>query len=85
MCKFAAEGDAFPDIVMETPDGGSVKVTPSLVCTAGWRFELGKASIPVDVVIDPLPPGRHLRVALVSGIDFGIARQSSNSSQPFNY
>ena len=27
MCKFAAEGDAFPDIAMETPDGGSVKVS----------------------------------------------------------
>ncbi len=66
-------------------DGGTVKVMPSLVFTAGWRFELGKASIPVDIVVDPLPPGRHLKVALVTGIDFGIAPHSSKPSQPFNY
>lgn len=27
MSKFAAEGDAFPDIAIETPDGGTVKVS----------------------------------------------------------
>lgn len=27
MSNFAAEGDAFPDIEMETPDGGSVKAS----------------------------------------------------------
>ena len=66
-------------------ESGGVKTVPSLVYSIGWRFKIGRSSLPVDVMVDPLPPGRHLRLALVTGIDYGFAPHRSKPSQPFNY
>ena len=65
---------------------GSIKAGPSLVYSLGWRFEAGRASIPVTLLVDPLPPNRHLRVSLVAGIDYGFAPTLPKPKKPpFNY
>ena len=65
------------------PDG---QVQLALVYTVGWRFSFKGASLPVLLVLSPLPQDRLGRLSLLSGIDFAFRpKLPARKKTPFNY
>jgi hypothetical protein len=64
------------------PKGG---VQAALVYALGWRFSLKAASVPVLLVLSPLPEDRLARLTLLSGIDFALQPKIPREKTPFNY
>ena len=64
------------------PSGG---VQAALVYAVGWRFSLKAASVPVLLVLSPLPEDRLARLTLLSGIDFELLPKIQRKKTPFNY
>ena len=84
---FGLEGGVGPQIEPVVASAGSgVAVGPSLVYAVGWRFSFGRVSVPVTLMVDPLPPHRHPRATLMAGIDYGFAPKAPKPRRaPFNY
>lgn len=57
----------------------------SLIYSAGYRLTLGSISIPMALLVDPLPPDRHVRLGLIAGVDYGFRPSIPKKSTPFNY
>jgi hypothetical protein len=55
----------------------------SLLYAVGWRFSLKGVSVPVLLVLNPLPRDRLARLTLLSGIDFELLPKKRKT--PFNY
>lgn len=86
--SFGLEGGLGPLIepVVAHPGSAGVTASPSLVYSVGWRFSFGRVSLPVSLMVDPLPPHRHPRATLMAGIDYGFApKLPKRPRSPFNY
>lgn len=85
--NFGLEGGIGPEIEpVVKPAGSGVTVGPSLVYSVGWRFSFGHVSLPITLMVNPLPPSRHPRAALLAGIDYGFAPKAPKVRRPpFNY
>jgi hypothetical protein len=64
------------------PSGGA---QAALVYAVGLRFSLKAASVPVLLVLSPLPEDRLARLTLLSGIDFELLPKIHRKKTPFNY
>ncbi len=68
------------------PPNGNVQL--ALSYTLGWRFSFKGASLPLLLVLSPLPQDRLGRLSLLSGIDFAFRPKLpkiSRKKTPFNY
>ncbi len=59
-------------------------VQPTLVYALGWRFSLKATSVPVLLMLSPLPEDRIVRLTLLSGVDFELLPKPRRKA-PFNY
>lgn len=81
---FGLEVGLGPQVEPIVGSGGLV-AAPSLVYSAGWRLSLGRFSLPLAIMVDPLPPQRHLWVSVTAGIDYGFTPSLPKPRAPFNY
>ncbi len=73
-----------PELIF--PPNGEVQL--ALIYTLGWRFSFKGASLPLLLVLSPLPQDRLGRLSLLSGIDFAFRPKLpkiSRKKTPFNY
>jgi hypothetical protein len=73
-----------PELSMVSRDG-TLGVAPALIYVAGWTFSLGRVSLPVLLIADPLPFERWIRLSLMAGLDFGLTLKLPGRRPPFNY
>ena len=81
---FGLEVGLGPQIEPIVGSGGLI-AAPSLVYSLGWRLPLGRFSLPLAIMVDPLPPERHLWVSVIAGIDYAFSPTLPKPRAPFNY
>jgi len=81
---FGLEAGLGPQLEL-ADDGSGVSLAPSIVYAVGWRFSFGGVSLPVMMFVDPLPPTRRLRLAVLAGVDYGFTPPAPKPPAPFNY
>ena len=81
---FGLEAGLGPQLEL-ADDGSGISLAPSIVYAVGWRFSFGGVSLPVMMFIDPLPPTRRVRLAVLAGVDYGFTPPGPRPPAPFNY
>ncbi len=85
LMPFGLEAGLGPQLEL-TKTSSAIGVAPSLIYSIGWRFSIGAVTLPVTLVVDPLPPERHVRVSLMAGVDYGLSpSRPPTPKTPFNY
>ena len=84
MTPFGLEASLGPQLEVANAGGGAF-LAPSMVYAVGWRLTFGGISVPVTLFVNPLPPERRVRLAVLAGVDYGFSPSRPTPHPPFNY
>lgn len=81
---FGLEASLGPQLELAN-NGSGAFLAPSMVYAIGWRLSFHGISVPVTVFVNPLPPDRRVRLAVLAGVDYGFSPPGPTPRPPFNY